>query len=426
MSKDNDLPTGRLGRFVKLAGVGARASVDMLVSRGSEKVAERTAEVLGNLRGLAAKLGQTVSYVDGFVPETHRVVYEKALGALRTAAPCSSPEAIRELVEAELRAPIAELFAEWEDEPFASASIGQVHRARLGSGEAVAVKVQHPGIDRAIESDLSNVGLLENFVGVLGPRSLNSGAVLEEVKMRFREELDYRLEAERQEQFIRLHAGDAKISIPRVVRERSARRVLTMQLVQCVTLDEAASAPAELRTSYAETLWRFVFKGNLVGGMFNADPHPGNYLFQPDGSVTFLDFGCIQPIAGHRLEAARALHRAALSRDEAGFKRAAAVILESKGGSYEDAATAYSRRCFTPVFESPFRITSDFATSLVREISSVKSQLWAKDKSFVQLPAGMLFMNRLQFGFYSVLAKLDVPVDYAEVERRFLREAGVL
>jgi predicted unusual protein kinase regulating ubiquinone biosynthesis (AarF/ABC1/UbiB family) len=426
MSKDNDLPTGRLGRFVKLAGVGARASVDMLVSRGSEKVAERTAEVLGNLRGLAAKLGQTVSYVDGFVPETHREVYEKALGALRTAAPRSSPEAIRALVEAELGSPLDQLFAEWSAEPFASASIGQVHRARLNGGQVVAVKVQHPGIDRAIESDLSNVSLLEGFVGVLGPRSLNSGAVLEEVKARFREELDYGLEAERQEQFRRLHAGDAKISIPKVVPERSARRVLTMELVSGATLEEAALASPEIRKSYAETLWRFVFKGNLVGGMFNADPHPGNYLFQADGSVTFLDFGCIQPIAGERLEAARKLHRAALARDEPAFLRAAAVILESKGGSYEAAATAYSRHCFTPVFDSPFRVTSEFVTSLVRGISTVKAQLWAKDKSFVQLPAGMLFMNRLQFGFYSVLARLDVEVDYAEVERKFLREAGVL
>jgi predicted unusual protein kinase regulating ubiquinone biosynthesis (AarF/ABC1/UbiB family) len=426
MSKDNDLPTGRLGRFVKLAGVGARASVDLLVARGSEKVAERTAEVLGNLRGLAAKLGQTVSYVDGFVPDTHRAVYEKALGALRTAAPRSSAQAVRALVEAELGAPIEQLFAEWDDEPFASASIGQVHRARLASGAPVAVKVQHPGIDRAIESDLSNASLLEGFVGALGPRSLNSAAVLEEVKTRFREELDYRLEAERQEQFSRLHAADPSIYIPRVVRERSARRVLTMELVTGATLEEAALAAPELRASYAATLWRFVFKGNLIGGMFNADPHPGNYLFQADGSVTFLDFGCIQPIAGDRLEAARVLHRAALARDEAAFKRAAAVILESRGGSYEDAATAYSRRCFTPVFESPFRITSEFASSLVREIATVKQQLWAKDKSFVPLPSGMLFMNRLQFGFYSVLAKLDVAVDYAEVERRFLREAGVL
>jgi predicted unusual protein kinase regulating ubiquinone biosynthesis (AarF/ABC1/UbiB family) len=199
MTKTRDLPTGRLGRFVKLAGVGARASVDLLVSRGSEKVAERTAEVLGNMRGLAAKLGQTVSYVDGLVPDTHRAVYEKALGALRTATPTSSASAVKALVEQELGGPLDKLFAEFEPEPFASASIGQVHRARLMNGEVVAVKVQHPGIDRAIESDLSNASLLEGFLGALGPRALNSGAVLEEVKARFREELDYALEAERQQ-----------------------------------------------------------------------------------------------------------------------------------------------------------------------------------------------------------------------------------
>jgi predicted unusual protein kinase regulating ubiquinone biosynthesis (AarF/ABC1/UbiB family) len=426
MSSDDGVPTGRLRRFAQLASVGARASVDMLARRGSAKVAERTAEVLGNLRGLAAKLGQTASYVDGFVPDTHRAIYEKALGALRTAAPRSSPSAVRSLIEVELGAPIERLFQTFDDEPFASASIGQVHRAELPNGEVVAVKVQHPGIDRAIESDLANVSLLEGFVGALGPRALNSGAVLEEVKARFREELDYRLEADHQERFRELHAADRAISIPRVVRERSARRVLTMELVHGATLEEAALAPPELRQLYAETLWRFVFKGNLVGGMFNADPHPGNYLFQRDGSVTFLDFGCIQPIQGARLSAARELHLAALRKDEPAFQRAAAEILESKGGSYEAAATAYSRLCFEPVFASPFRISSEFATSLVSEIKTVKAQLWAKDESFVQLPAGMLFMNRLQFGFYSVLARLDVTVDYAAVERRFLAEAGLL
>ncbi|HEY6080180.1 MAG TPA: AarF/ABC1/UbiB kinase family protein [Polyangiaceae bacterium] len=424
MSKD-DLPTGRLGRFVQLAGVGARASVDLLVAKGSERVAERTAEVLGNLRGLAAKLGQTVSYVDGFVPETHRAVYEKALGTLRSAAPHSSPDAIREQVEVELGASMERLFDAWEPEPFASASIGQVHRARLPNGQAVAVKVQHPGIERAIESDLSNVSLLEGFIGALGPRALNSSAVLDEVKTRFREELDYRLEADRQEQFSELHRGDDMIRIPRVVRERSARRVLTMELVSGASLDEAALAGEDLRRRYAETLWRFVFKGNLVGGMFNADPHPGNYLFQPDGSVIFLDFGCVQPITPPRLVHARELHLAALRRDEPAFRRAAALILESKGGSYEEAAAAYSRRCFEPVFGSPFHITTKFATSLVEDIGNVKAQLWAKDKSFVPLPTGMLFMNRLQFGFYSVLARLDLSVDYAAVERRFLREAGI-
>ena len=142
-----------------------------------------------------------------------------------------------------------DLFVAWEPVPVASASIGQVHRARLADGREVAVKVQHPGIDRAIESDLSNVSLLENFVGALGPRALNSAAVLEEVKTRFREELDYRLEGERQEQFRRLHAQDPKIHIPAVVRERSARRVLTMELVSGATLEEAALASPETRAT---------------------------------------------------------------------------------------------------------------------------------------------------------------------------------
>jgi predicted unusual protein kinase regulating ubiquinone biosynthesis (AarF/ABC1/UbiB family) len=199
-----------------------------------------------------------------------------------------------------------------------------------------------------------------------------------------------------------------------------------MELVNGASLEEAALADPALKRRYAETLWRFVFKGNLVGGMFNADPHPGNYLFQSDGSVTFLDFGCVQPIAGDRIDFARALHRCAIARDEAGFQQAAAAILQTTGGSYERVATAYSRRCFEPVFGSPFHITPAFVSSLVREIGAVKEQLWAKDKSFVPLPPGMLFMNRLQFGFYSVLAKLDVAVDYAAVETDFLRAAGLM
>jgi predicted unusual protein kinase regulating ubiquinone biosynthesis (AarF/ABC1/UbiB family) len=426
MPKQDDLPTGRVGRLLKLAGVGARASVDLLVSRGSEQVAERAAEVLGNLRGLAAKLGQTVSYVDGFVPDTHRPVYEKALSSLRASAPASDPAAIRGLVENELGAPLDELFLEWSDEPFASASIGQVHAARLADGHNVAVKVQHPGIDRAIESDLANAGLLEGVLGAVGPRALDVGAVLDEVRTRFREELDYRLEAERQEAFARLHAGDQQIKIPRVFRQRSARRVLTMDLVSGHTLEQAAEADEGLRRCYAQALWRFVFKGNLIGGMFNADPHPGNYLFQSDGSVFFLDFGCVQPIGAERLVYARDLHRAALRRDEVAFRAAAAKILDARGGSYERAATAYSRRCFEPLFASPFRLDARYVSELVSEISSVKRELWAKDKSFVPLPPGMLFMNRLQFGFYSVLARLAVMVDYAAVERQFLSAARLL
>lgn len=412
-----------MGRFVRLAGLGARTSASLLFSKTGQNAAERAADVLGTLRGVAAKVGQMASYVDGIVPEGQREAYELALRKLRDRAPSSTSSEIRALVELELGAPISELFEDWEDEPIASASIGQVHRARLADGRVVAVKVQHSGIVKAVESDLENVGLLESLLGTVVGKGFNSRGVLNEIKARFREELDYRLEARRQTEFAQIFRGDAQIFVPQVIFARSSSRVLTSEFVSGFDLDEAATRSAGERRAYAEALWRFVFKGNLVGGMFNADPHPGNYIFQPDGRIAFLDFGCVQPIHGGRLGPARALHRAAAAKDEPGFERQVRVIMETRGGLYEDLAIAYSRRCFEPLFASPYRVTREFVRTLVAEIGEMKQVMFKKDGNFVPLPEGMVFMNRLQFGFYSVLARLDVEVDYAGVERDFM--AGV-
>jgi predicted unusual protein kinase regulating ubiquinone biosynthesis (AarF/ABC1/UbiB family) len=402
-----------------MAGLGARTGASFLLSKGAESAAERAADVLGTMRGIAAKVGQMASYVDGVVPEAQRDAYEAALSKLREQAPTSSSAEIRALVELELGAPIGDLFLDWEDEAVASASIGQVHRARLADGRAVAVKVQHPGIAKAVESDLENVGLLESMIGTFVPKNVNSRGVLEEVKARFREELDYRLEAERQTQFAELFLDDPQIRIPAVVRERSSARVLTSEFVDGGRLNDAAARSESERRAYAEVLWRFVFMGNLVGGMFNADPHPGNYVFQPEGRIAFLDFGCVQPISAHRMGPARALHRAAVERNDAAFAAQVRVIMETRGGLYEDLAIAYSRRCFEPLFASPYRVTREYVRNLVGEIGELKRAVLKKGGNFVPLPSGMLFMNRLQFGFYSVLARLDVEVDYAAVERAF-------
>ncbi|MEZ4294018.1 MAG: AarF/ABC1/UbiB kinase family protein [Polyangiaceae bacterium] len=423
MSLVKKLPQGRLGRLVRYAGLGARTGASLLFSKEDKAVkaaAAQAAEVLGTMRGLAAKIGQMASYVDGMVPEAQREAYESALRGLRAAAPQSSPEAIRGVVEEELGAPIDKLFATWEEEPFASASIGQVHRATLEDGREVAVKVQHPGIRKAVESDLANAGVLQGMARMLGPKNLDPKRVFEEVSTRFLEELDYRLEAERQRFFIELHRGDAKIRIPEVIGERSAERVITSELVSGASLEEAAALGEGERREYAEVLWKFVFKGNLVGGLFNADPHPGNYLFGDGGTITFLDFGCCQPIEGERLTHAVDLHKAALARDEAEFVRASARILETSGGSFEKKAAAYTRRCFEPLFEDRYAITRGYVASLVNGIRDMKDEVFAKDGSFRQLPAGMVFMNRLQFGFYSVLARLDVEAGYAKVEREVL------
>jgi predicted unusual protein kinase regulating ubiquinone biosynthesis (AarF/ABC1/UbiB family) len=405
-------------------GYGRLASA--LFSKDGVSAAEDAAEVLGTLRGLAAKIGQMASYVDGMVPDEHRAAYAKALRVLRDAAPRSSTAEIRSVVEEDLGAPIDRLFAAWEDEPFASASIGQVHAARLADGRDVVVKVQHPGIDRAIESDLKNASMLEGAVRVVGPSALQTKAVFDVIRARIREELDYGLEAKRQTLFARLHEGDSKILIPRVIDDRCGRRVLTTDRARGVTLEDAAREDEPARRAYAETLWRFVFKGNLVGGMFNADPHPGNYVFQGDGRISFLDFGCVQMIADDSRRVARAVHVAARARDERGFEAAMRELLGLKGGSYEAFALSFTRRMFEPLFVSSWRMTPAYVTEIVRGVKDAKMNIVTRGAKFVAPPPSMVFMNRLQFGFYSVLADLDVEVDYAEVERVFLREAGLL
>lgn len=420
MAEDNSLPASRLGRFARLAAMGVRTGASLVRERGGASAAEHTAQVLGNLRGLATKVGQMASYVDGLVPEGQATAFEASLKALQMKAPQSSSASIRALAEAELGAPVEELFLEWDDVPIASASIGQVHRARMHDSREVAVKVQHPGIARAVESDLSNASLLGSFVNVLGGKRFEAAALLDVMRTRFREELDYVHEAENLTSFARLHEGDRTVTVPAFVPERSAKRVLTTALARGLSFEEACTAPEADRRAWAETLWRFVFKGTLVGGMLNADPHPGNYIFHDGGRVTFLDYGCVQTIASRREDAANN-HRAALAKDDPAFARGVIKMVEAKPGPLSDLAVTYTRKCFDPLFESPYRITKPYAASLVegmRDLAVLGRKV--KPEQFFPMPPEMLFVNRLQFGFYSVLARLDVTVDYAEVERQFL------
>ena len=427
---EKKVPGGRLGRIARLAKLGLQTGAGAVLGRDDDGkgAAERAAEVLGTMRGLAAKVGQMASYVDGLVPESKRDAFEASLKVLRTQAPRSSAAQVRAVVEKELGAPIDRLFAAFDDHPIASASIGQVHRARLPEhvmgGMEVAVKVQHPGIRKAVDSDLANAGILESMGAMLGGRRFDTKTQLAVLRARFREELDYALEAQRLAAFGRLHAGDPKIQVPQLVGERSSASVLTAELVHGRSLEGVMGEPEADRRAWGETLWRFVFKGNLVGGMFNADPHPGNYLFQDDGRIAFLDYGCVQVIPEARRPLAQALHRAAVARDEAEFARCVSLLLDARPGGMEKLARAYSRLCFNPLFERPYRITRPYVASLVDEMKMMG--LTARklpEAEIFSMPGEMLFMNRLQFGFYSVLARLDVEIDYAEVETRFLPAA---
>jgi predicted unusual protein kinase regulating ubiquinone biosynthesis (AarF/ABC1/UbiB family) len=207
------------------------------------------------------------------------------------------------------------------------------------------------------------------------------------------------------------------------VGDRSTKRVLTTELVRGATFEEACADGVSAREAWAKTLWRFVFRSNLIGGMFNADPHPGNYIFHEGGRVSFLDFGCVQPIALENRRSARAMHRAAIDKNEAAFHEGARALLGTTPGRMEDLMFAYVRRTFRPLWESPFHITRTYAAECVegfKEMGAAARKL--KDAEITPVSPDLFFINRLQFGFYSVLARLDVRVDYAAVENAFLAE----
>ena len=205
--------------------VASEAERDELDAAFQLKTAEQVTEALGNMKGALMKLGQMASYLDQGLPEPVR----DALAQLQSDAPPMAGELARATAEESLGCTIEEVFAEWDDEPMASASIGQVHRAVTTDGRAVAVKVQYPGVGEAIRADLDNAGLIFGAVGMLFP-GLDPGPFVAELRARLVEELDYRLEAANQRLFADAYRGHPFIHVPEVVDELSADRVLTTEL----------------------------------------------------------------------------------------------------------------------------------------------------------------------------------------------------
>lgn len=424
MPEDSKIPTGRWGRLTKLARAGAHTGIALVRSKAAEASVERVAQLLGEMRGIASKVGQMASYIDGLVPEEQRELFERSLSHLRTAAPRTSAAEIRRVVEDELGAPLDRVFAVWNDEPIASASIGQVHRATLLDGRSVAVKVQHVGIQEAMESDLRNAGMFDTTTRALGLGRFEVGRLVDEARQRFREELDYRLEANRARRFAGLHRADAEIVVPRVIEQASTARVLTTEYIEALEFEAAIAAAPEVRRRWAATMWRFVYGSIMCGGVFNADPHPGNYRFFPDGRVGFLDFGCVQEVTPFHQRSVVLAHQAANERDFAGFEACMARLLGARDGRHRALMAEYMRLAIQPILESPFHLSRDYARTVVaafRTMAAGMASLPADE--FRAIPPGILFLNRLQFGFYSVLARFDVEVDYAAEEQTFLSRA---
>jgi predicted unusual protein kinase regulating ubiquinone biosynthesis (AarF/ABC1/UbiB family) len=277
---------------VKMRGRGASdAARAELEAQYTIRTAEDVARELGQMKGVMMKVGQYVSFmVEGMPPEA-----QASLATLQADAPPMAPSLAEQVVREELGDAPQRLFLRWDPTPVAAASIGQVHRAVLHDGRLVAVKVQYPGVDLAISSDLDQVEQIYEALAGAAMRNLDVSALIGEVRSRLGDELDYRIEAAAQTDFADRYAGHPFIRVPAVVTERSARRVLTSEWVDGQRWDQFLNtATPGRRQRAAEVLFRF-FLGSLHrGGMFHSDPHPGNYLFHDDGSVTFLDFGLVK------------------------------------------------------------------------------------------------------------------------------------
>src|SRR5579862_1418628 len=259
---------GRLAAGQALRQFGTRAAniarnddaADAALARRQVETAEQIVAVLGTMKGAAMKLGQVMSFLDvGLVPEEYRDEFQRKLAELRDSAPKVSFKEMRRVIEEEYDGePLDELFAEFDTEPIAAASIGQVYRARLAGGRDVAVKVQYPGVAAAVRADLQNIGMILRLAKRIAP-GIDPKAVGEEIRDRIEEELDYELEAQNQRTLARIFRGHPFIVVPAVVTSLSRQRVMVSEYVEGMGFEQAKTLPQAQRDRLAEILFRFYF-----------------------------------------------------------------------------------------------------------------------------------------------------------------------
>src|SRR6185369_11911194 len=283
------------------------------VVRSDEKAQERLemrhvetalkmASVLGEMKGAAMKIGQMASFIDAdFLPPEYREIYQEQLAKLRTHAPAMPWEKVEAVLAEEYDDRPDSVFASIEEEAFAAASIGQVHRGTLRDGTPVAVKVQYPGIADALESDLANAGILLRLARLLAP-GLDARAVASELRERVLEELDYEYEAQNQRAFARAYDGHPFIFVPKVHSRLSRRRVLVSDYVEGRGFEEIKKLDQDERDIFGEIVFRFCFGSIYHLQHFNADTHPGNYVLMEDGRVAFLDFGMTKRLTPQQIQ----------------------------------------------------------------------------------------------------------------------------
>ena len=295
---------------------GEEASEEAMARRQLE-TAKQIVAVLGTMKGAAMKLGQVMSFLDvGLVAEEHREEFQLELAKLRDAAPTVSFKQMKRVIEEDLEEPISDVFASFEEEPIAAASIGQVYRATLKDGREVAVKVQYPGVASAVRADMQNLDMIMRLLRRMTP-GMDVKAITAEIKDRIVEELDYELEAQNQRSLARIFAGHPFIVVPEVVGSLSRERVMVSEFVSGVGFEDLKTRPQAERDRIGEIVFRFFLGCLYRHRQFSGDPHPGNFLLLDDGRVAFLDFGLFKRMDAEPVELELACQRAVSEGDAA-------------------------------------------------------------------------------------------------------------
>lgn len=426
-SAPHPIRRGRVTRTAPLLGLAGRTAGEAVVAslRGRlkgedgaafhQRTAERYADRLGRSKGVLMKAGQILSFVTlgPLVGDENQRIYQAALARLQDDALPMPAEQIAEVIEAELGAPPARLFAAFDPAPLAAASIGQVHAATLPDGRRVAVKVQYPGVERAIRADLDNTELLATFFQLMrgmapGLTNLDVRALAREVSERIGEEIDYRSEAAYQTEFADAYRGHPFIHIPEVVPELSAERVLTMDLVEGMRWPEALSADASLRDLWGEAIFRFSIGSLRTLRLFNADPHPGNYLFHPDGRVSFLDFGCVKRFTREQLATMQAIISATVDGDAARLKEhsiAGGFVEAGDSPTPEALLDWYREALHSLTAPQPFTYTPEHAARVVQAEFSPNGP-YREVVRKLRIQGDYTFLSRIDLGVTSVLGAL--------------------
>lgn len=370
------------------------------------RTARDVATELGQMRGVIMKAGQMASVLAEGLPEEARA----ALATLQSDAPPMAPSLAAQVVREQLGDEPERCFLDWQPIPVAAASIGQVHRAVTTDGLEVAVKVQYPGAAEAIAADLDNADALYRLVSMFALKGLDSRAMVQELRERIGDELDYCCEADHQRWFVAAFAEHPAIRIPQVIDRWSTAKVLTTEWVDGWTFEQLRQhGSPQAKARAGEAVWRFIQHGLHRLGRFHGDPHPGNFRFADDGTVTCLDFGMVKTYGSAEWARLRpCLDSIIVDRDPGTLVTAMVEVgfLQASHGLNPQAVYDYVSAPYRPYLTDEFTFGPDFLRSALGDVADVRGP--HRDvMTRINLPASFVILNRVVWGVSGLLSRLQ-------------------